>query len=65
MANIERGFQCPECFGVQIETRRNRFDAGIDGWLCNECGCHWSEPVILHTELSKQFDPRQAGRKTR
>lgn len=50
-ARIRRGLQCPECFGVQIETRRNRFDARPDGWLCTECGCHWSQPVNVGDAL--------------
>lgn len=39
---IETGIQCPECWGVAIQTRRSRFQANIEGFLCIECGCQWS-----------------------
>lgn len=41
--HARRGWQCPECYGVQITTRKNRFVARIDGFQCEECGCNWGE----------------------
>ncbi len=32
---VRLGWQCPECSGVQIETRKE------GGYLCTECGCHF------------------------
>jgi ribosomal protein L37AE/L43A len=42
---IKSGLQCPECYGVHISARTNRFSARIDGWLCTECGCQFSPPA--------------------
>jgi hypothetical protein len=37
------GWQCPECYGIQIETRRVRHSDHVIGFQCNECGCNWSK----------------------
>ncbi len=41
--HARRGWQCPECFGIQVTIRRNKFVARIDGFQCDECGCQWGE----------------------
>jgi hypothetical protein len=38
---VNAGIQCPECFGVQVLPRQDRFDASPTGFLCPECGCQW------------------------
>lgn len=39
---VKRGWQCPDCFGVRIETRRKSLaDPRIEGFLCVECGCQF------------------------
>ena len=35
------GWQCPECYGVQVAPRMSRFQAQPIGFSCNECGCQW------------------------
>lgn len=48
---ITAGWQCPECFGVRIETREERKDA----FLCVECGCQWDSLYLgpMRPELPK------------
>jgi hypothetical protein len=41
----QAGLQCPECFGVRIAVREDRFGLKPRGWLCEECGCQWSPPI--------------------
>jgi hypothetical protein len=41
---INAGWQCPECYGVRIALR-DRQPHELQGFLCEECGCHWSEAV--------------------
>ena len=38
---IKAGFQCPECFGVNIEGGQVYW--GKDGFQCTDCGCWWTE----------------------
>jgi ribosomal protein L37AE/L43A len=41
---VNMGFQCPECSGVQVGTRRNvagQIAAGL--WECQDCGCCWDD----------------------
>jgi len=38
---IKAGFQCPECFGVNIEEGQMYW--GKDGFQCTDCGCWWTE----------------------
>lgn len=38
---IKAGLQCPECFGPQVKTRRQRGHDRVDGFLCTNCGCQW------------------------
>lgn len=40
-ARIRLGWQCPECFGVNIENRMSRFQAQPIGFTCNDCGCQF------------------------
>jgi hypothetical protein len=40
-ARIRLGWQCPECFGVNIENRMSRFQAQPIGFLCADCGCQF------------------------
>lgn len=40
-ARISAGWQCPECFGVNIENRMSRFQALPVGFLCTDCGCQF------------------------
>jgi transposase-like protein len=48
IARVRIGLQCPECFGVNIQTRETRFDAQPIGWQCQDCGCQWTrdKPVV-------------------
>jgi hypothetical protein len=39
--HAELGWQCPECFGIQIEAQTTRFDPQPTGFLCTECGCQF------------------------
>lgn len=41
---IELGFQCPECYSVNIEGRSDRYQA-FKGYQCNDCGCNWSKKL--------------------
>jgi transposase-like protein len=41
---IKHGIQCPECFGVRIERREDRF-FGVQGFQCVECGCQYGAPL--------------------
>jgi hypothetical protein len=41
----ETGIQCPECYGVNITRRSDRFSVGYQGFSCCECGCQWSPRV--------------------
>ena len=34
-------WQCPECFGVQVECFEDRFHIQPDRFECRECGCTW------------------------
>lgn len=52
-ARHEAGFQCPECSGVRISLRRDRFSASILGYQCEECGCQWSRKVALHPSFAQ------------
>ena len=45
MRHANMGWQCPECFGVQVSARQSRFDPSPTGWLCEECGCQWSRKI--------------------
>ncbi len=36
------GWQCPECYGVQVQQEQSRFEANTHRFVCNECGCQWS-----------------------
>lgn len=40
-SRVKLGWQCPECFGVRISTRRSKYSASIEGFLCVECGCQF------------------------
>lgn len=44
---IENGWQCPECYGVNVECRYNRFQAKPEGFQCNDCGCNWSQKITI------------------
>lgn len=36
------GWQCPECYGIQINHFESRFGGLLeDRFECNECGCTW------------------------
>ena len=36
------GWQCPECYGVQVNRFESRFGGpSEDSFECNECGCTW------------------------
>ena len=36
------GWQCPECYGVQVNRFESRFAGpSEDRFECNECGCTW------------------------
>jgi transposase len=41
------GWQCPECFGVQVECQENRFTGrrSDDRFTCQECGCQWGPDI--------------------
>jgi len=38
---VEHGWQCPDCYGVNVTTRRNRNEDGVRGFTCEECGCQF------------------------
>jgi Zn ribbon nucleic-acid-binding protein len=38
---VSLGLQCPECFGVRIETRRTYASDHVQGFTCTECGCQF------------------------
>lgn len=42
VAHSKLGWQCQECFGVQIDCYKDRF-GGVsnDRFECRECGCTW------------------------
>lgn len=41
-ARVQDGWQCPECYGVQINTRRVSIgDPRVIGFECHECGCQF------------------------
>ncbi len=41
-AHAQRGWQCQECYGVQVDRFEDRF-GGVsnDRFECRECGCTW------------------------
>jgi hypothetical protein len=41
---IDLGWQCPECFGVNI-TSEPRQPHDPHHYQCQECGCQWSRSV--------------------
>lgn len=44
---IERGLQCPECYGAQTYCRYSLLTKQDDthSFECRDCGCNWSEPI--------------------
>lgn len=42
---IAQGIQCPECYGIDIELRKDKFGYRIAGFLCVDCGCQWTPPI--------------------
>lgn len=40
---IEMGLQCPECYGVNVNGRNDRFQASAVGFECQDCGCNWAK----------------------
>jgi Zn ribbon nucleic-acid-binding protein len=40
-ARVAAGWQCPECYGVRIETRRIFASDRVEGFTCTECGCQF------------------------
>jgi hypothetical protein len=40
--HVQRGWQCAECYGIQIDKFKNRF-GGVseDRFECRECGATW------------------------
>ena len=40
-AHAKLGWQCPECYGVQIDCFEDRFRLQSDRFECRECGCTW------------------------
>ena len=44
-ARIKKGWQCPECFGVNTYFRPEPW-LGPDqhAFGCSQCGCQWSSP---------------------
>jgi hypothetical protein len=38
--HVRLGWQCPECYGVQIEPRLDCIGRP-HGFQCQECGCQW------------------------
>lgn len=40
---VNKGWQCPECYGPNVSNRTTRFDAQPIGFLCTDCGCQWDK----------------------
>lgn len=38
---VKNGWQCPECYGIQINTKRDKNSDRVNGFECNECGCQF------------------------
>jgi len=37
-----KGWQCPECYGVQVNRQESRFGGPReDRFTCQECGAQW------------------------
>lgn len=43
--HAQLGWQCPECYGIQINNKYNRFHSATTpvGFECQECGNYWSK----------------------
>jgi hypothetical protein len=39
--HAQLGWQCPECFGIQVKTYKDRFALESDRFECQECGATW------------------------
>lgn len=41
-AHAQRGWQCPECYGIQVDRFESRFGGpSEDRFECRECGATW------------------------
>ncbi len=38
---VKAGWQCPECYSVNVTRHMTRFAAQPIGFNCQECGCQW------------------------
>lgn len=44
--HADLGWQCPECYGVRIETfQSDKYPGAFKSWQCQECGCQWLPPL--------------------
>jgi hypothetical protein len=49
---IERGLQCPDCYGIHTETASEHFE-------CTECGCQWRAALCPDDEADREDDARK------
>ena len=48
-ARINAGWQCGECYGVNITRRAPAFGLGQEQFTCRECGCQWT-PIRIEDQ---------------
>ncbi len=41
--HAKRGWQCPECYGIQVNVIEDRYSGqrSMDRFSCQECGNQW------------------------
>lgn len=52
---VNMGWQCPECFGVNVDSPVSRWHAQRTQYICQDCGCQWDNrryPLLIKQEIA-------------